>query len=51
MDDSVNTRKEKVHLLKQKLEISSFLFLMHVCQLLVTVDITIYINNGYLDEL
>lgn len=43
--------EEKVYLLKQKLEISSFLFWMHACQLLVTMDLTIYINDEHLDEL
>lgn len=51
MDDSVNRRKVKVYLLKQKLEISSILFLMYACQLLVTMDIAIYINDEYLDVL
>lgn len=51
MDDSVSRRKENVYLLQQKLEISSFLFLMHACQLLVTMGTTTYINDEYLDEL
>lgn len=38
-------QKNKVHLLNQKVEISSFLSLVCVCQLLIATDIIIYISS------